>query len=133
MSHNIENGVKSNNGLKTEKKFSNLTNLKKTSNNEKPKFINSYGNEQIIDFDFHTTKNGVKIFIDVCSTFRSDRAKQKGYNALLYKMFISTNCKFYIGVGSLVENGSIVNPKNIEGIDGIFHIDELSKLINEHY
>ena len=31
------------------------------------------------------------------------------------------------------ENGSIVNPKNIEGIDGIFHIDELSKLINEHY
>jgi hypothetical protein len=47
----------------------------------------------------------------------------------LYKFFIGTNCKFYIGVGSLIENGKEVKPKNLEGIDGIFTIEELSKIL----
>ena len=99
--------------------------------NEKPFFINSLGKKQIIDFDFKTTIDGVDIFIDLTTTFRSDRLKQKAYNAIMYKTKISTDCKFYMGVGKLVENGKTKNQILIEVIDNVILVNDLVELVNK--
>jgi len=96
---------------------------------EKPFFINSLGKKQIIDFDFKTEIDGVDVFIDLTTTFRSDRLKQKAYNAIMYKTKLNPNCKFYMGVGKLIENGKKKNPILIEGIDGVILVDDLIGMI----
>jgi len=131
MTHSKTNQEKCLNGKSLEDKFELLTGLKKMLNKEKPFFINSLGKKQIIDFDFKTTIDGVDIFIDLTTTFRSDRLKQKAYNAIMYKTKISTDCKFYMGVGNLVENGKTKNPILIEGIDNVILVDELVELVNK--
>jgi len=126
MTHSKENGAKSKNGVSAEKKFSKLTGLKKTTKKQKPFFINSYGEKQIIDFDFSITINGVTIFFDITNTYRSDRAKQKGYNSLLSKLFFNSNSKFYIVVND--SERKKVKRKKIEGIDGIISMEDVLKL-----
>lgn len=126
MTHSKENGAKSKNGVIAEKKFSKLTGLKKTTQEQKPFFINSYGEKQIIDFDFSTVINGVTIFFDITNTYRSDRAKQKGYNSLLSKLFFNSNSKFYIVVNKT--EGKKIKRKKIEGIDGVINMEDVLKL-----
>ena len=131
MKHNSSNKGKSNNGNKFEKEFTELTGIVKMKKKDKPTFVNSHGLVQVVDFDFATEKNGEKIYVDVTTTFRSDRLKQKAYNAIMYKTNISTDCKFYMGVGNLVENGKTKNPILIEGIDNVILVDELVELVNK--
>ena len=129
MEHSFANKLKCLNGKSLEDSFELQTGLKKLLNKDKPFFINSFGNKQIIDCDFKTTIDGVDVFIDLTTTFRSDRLKQKSYNAIMYKTKIDSNCKFYMGVGTLVENGKKKNPILIEGIDDVILVDELIKII----
>ena len=129
MEHSFANKLKCLNGKSLEDSFELQTGLKKLLNKDKPFFINSFGNKQIIDCDFKTTIDGVDVFIDLTTTFRSDRLKQKSYNAIMYKTKINSNCKFYMGVGTLVENGKKKNPILIEGIDDVILVDELIKKI----
>ena len=129
MEHSFANKLKCLNGKSLEDSFELQTGLKKLLNKDKPFFINSFGNKQIIDCDFKTTIDGVDVFIDLTTTFRSDRLKQKSYNAIMYKTKINSNCKFYMGVGTLVENGKKKNPILIEGIDDVILVDELIKII----
>ena len=129
MEHSVTNKLKCLNGKSLEDNFEMWTGLKKMKKNEKPFFVNSFGRKQIIDFDFKTTIDCVDVFIDLTTTFRSDRLKQKAYNALMYKTHISKECKFYMGVEKLIENGKKKNPILIEGIDGVILVEELIKMI----
>lgn len=126
-----DNRKKSLNGKTLEEFFELKTGLKKISQKEKPSFINCFGNEQVIDFDFKTKINGVDVLIDLTTTFRSDRVKQKAYNALMYKTNINKNVLFCVGVGTLLEDGKKRNPILIDGIDSVVLVDELIDMINQ--
>ena len=131
MKHNSSNKGKSNNGNKFEKEFTELTGIVKMKKKDKPTFVNSHGLVQVVDFDFATEKNGEKIYVDVTTTFRSDRLKQKSYNALMMKTKVGQPCKFYMVVKTMVEGGKKKNPILIEGIDGVMSIDEFISYLNE--
>ena len=131
MSHKNSNSDRSKNGNSFEKTFTELTVISKIRKKDKPRFTNSHGNEQIIDFDFYTEINGVKTYVDVSTTFRSDRLKQKSYNALMMKNKISSECKFYMVVKSLTENGKKKKPNLIEGIDNVYEISEFVGILNQ--
>lgn len=129
MKHNSSNKGKSNNGNKFEKEFTELTGIVKMKKKDKPTFVNSHGLVQVVDFDFATEKNGEKIYVDVTTTFRSDRLKQKSYNALMMKTKVGQPCKFYMVVKTMVEGGKKKNPILIEGIDGVMSIDEFTSYL----
>lgn len=124
MKYSVENGDKSRNGNKLENYFTEQTGLKKITKKQKPTFNNSHGKKQIIDFDFHKNVNDVDIYMDLTTTYRSDRLKQKAYNALMYKNNFDKPCKFYMVIGSLIEHGKKKKPVLIEGIDGVITIEE---------
>lgn len=131
MKHNSSNKGKSINGNKFEKEFTELTGIVKMRKKDKPTFVNSHGLVQVVDFDFATEKNGEKIYVDVTTTFRSDRLKQKSYNALMMKTKVGQPCKFYMVVKTMVEGGKKKNPILIEGIDGVISIDEFTSYLND--
>ena len=129
MKYSLENGDKSRNGNNLEGYFTERTGLKKFGKKQKPSFVNSHGKKQIIDFDFHKNVDGVDIYMDLTTTYRSDRLKQKAYNALMYKNNFKTPCKFYMVVGKLVEHGKKKNPVLIEGIDGVILVEDAINMI----
>jgi hypothetical protein len=130
MEHQSSNKNKSINGRAFENEFTGLTGIKKTLKKDKPRFINSHGLSQVVDFDYITTIEGNTFCIDVTTTFRSDRLKQKSYNALMMKQHTNMNCKFYMVVKSLTEKGKTKKPILIEGIDNVLEIGEFMKLLN---
>ena len=129
MEHQSSNKSKSINGNDFEKIFTERTGLKLVLDSEKPKFTNCHGQEQVVDYDFTTEVNGMPYYIDVTTTFRSDRLKQKSYNALIMKTMLKKECKFYTVVKSLTENGKTKKPKLIEGIDGVMELDDFMALL----
>jgi hypothetical protein len=129
MSHQSSNQSRSKNGNDFEKVFTELTGIKKMKKKDKPKFTNIHGLEQLIDFDFSTEINGTKVFIDVTTTYRSDRQKQKAYNAMMMKTKLNMDCKFYMVIKSLTENGKKKTVNLLEGMDHVIEIDEFIKLI----
>jgi len=129
MSHQSSNQSRSKNGNDFEKVFTELTGIKKMKKKDKPKFTNIHGLEQLIDFDFSTEINGTKVFIDVTTTYRSDRQKQKAYNAMMMKTKLNMDCKFYMVIKSLTENGKKKTVNLLEGMDHVIEIDEFIKLL----
>jgi hypothetical protein len=130
MKYSEENGDKSRNGNRLENYFVEKTGLNKFTKKQKPSFINSHGKTQVIDFDFHKNVEGVDIYMDLTTTYRSDRLKQKAYNALMYKSINNNPCKFYMVVGSLIEHGKKKNPILIEGIDGVITMEDAINLVS---
>jgi hypothetical protein len=129
MSHQSSNQSRSKNGNDFEKVFTELTGIKKMKKKDKPKFTNIHGLQQLIDFDFSTEINGTKVYIDVTTTYRSDRQKQKAYNAMMMKTKLNMDCKFYMVIKSLTENGQKKTVNLLEGMDHVIEIDEFIKLI----
>jgi hypothetical protein len=129
MSHQSSNQSRSKNGNDFEKVFTELTGIKKMKKKDKPKFTNIHGLQQLIDFDFSTEINGTKVYIDVTTTYRSDRQKQKAYNAMMMKTKLNMDCKFYMVIKSLTENGKKKTVNLLEGMDHVIEIDEFIKLI----
>lgn len=130
MEHQSSNQSRSRNGNDFEKVFTELTGIQKMRKNDKPSFVNNHGLTQLIDFDFSTEINGIKVYIDVTTTYRSDRQKQKAYNALMMKNKVNVNCKFYMVVKSLTENGKPKTVNLLEGMDEVMEINDFIKLIN---
>ena len=130
MEHQSSNQSRSRNGNDFEKVFTELTGIQKMRKNDKPSFVNNHGLTQLIDFDFSTEINGIKVYIDVTTTYRSDRQKQKAYNALMMKNKVNMNCKFYMVVKSLTENGKPKTVNLLEGMDEVMEINDFIKLIN---
>ena len=131
MSHQSSNQSRSKNGNDFESYFTQMTGIKKMKKKDKPKFTNIHGIEQLIDFDFSTIINGEKIYIDVTTTYRSDRQKQKAYNAMMMKTKLNEDCKFYMVIKSLTENGKKKTVNLLEGMDHVIEIDEFIKLITK--
>jgi hypothetical protein len=129
MSHQSSNQSRSKNGNDFEKVFTELTGIKKMKKKDKPKFTNIHGLEQLIDFDFSTIINGVNVYIDVTTTYRSDRQKQKAYNAMMMKTKLNMDCKFYMVIKSLTENGKKKTVNLLEGMDHVIEIGEFIKLL----
>jgi hypothetical protein len=129
MSHQSSNQSRSKNGNDFEKVFTQMTGIKKMKKKDKPRFTNIHGIEQLIDFDFSTIINGEKIYIDVTTTYRSDRQKQKAYNAMMMKTKLNEDCKFYMVIKSLTENGKKKTVNLLEGMDHVIEIDEFIKLL----
>jgi hypothetical protein len=129
MSHQSSNQSRSKNGNDFEKVFTQMTGIKKMKKKDKPRFTNIHGIEQLIDFDFSTIINGEKIYIDVTTTYRSDRQKQKAYNAMMMKTKLNEECKFYMVIKSLTENGKKKTVNLLEGMDHVIEIDEFIKLL----
>ena len=129
MNHQSSNQSRSQNGNDFEKVFTQLTGIKKMKKKDKPRFTNIHGLEQLIDFDFSTTINGVKVYIDVTTTYRIDRQKQKAYNAMMMKTKLNEECKFYMVIKSLTENGKKKTVNLLEGMDHVIEIDEFIKLL----
>jgi hypothetical protein len=129
MSHQSSNQSRSKNGNDFEKVFTELTGIKKMKKKDKPKFTNIHGIEQLIDFDFSTEINGTKVFIDVTTTYRSDRQKQKAYNAMMMKTKLNMDCKFYMVIKSLTENGKKKTVNLLEGMDHVVEINDFIKLL----
>ena len=132
VDHTKANLFKSNNGNALENLFIKQTGIRKASKKDKPTFINEHNIKQEIDFDFmFESKDGQQIFLDITTSYRSDRVKQKGYNALMlkkeYEKQGKPKPKFIIGIGNLVENGKKKNTSLIEGIDEIKTIEEAIK------
>lgn len=130
MEHQSSNQSRSRNGNDFEKVFTELTGIQKMKKKDKPSFVNNHGLTQLIDFDFSTEINGIKVYIDVTTTYRSDRQKQKAYNALMMKNKVNVNCKFYMVVKSLTENGKPKTVNLLEGMDEVMEINDFIKLIN---
>jgi len=129
MSHQSSNQSRSKNGNDFETYFTELTGIKKMKKKDKPKFTNIHGLEQLIDFDFSTIINGVNVYIDVTTTYRSDRQKQKAYNAMMMKTKLNMDCKFYMVIKSLTENGKKKTVNLLEGMDHVIEIGEFIKLL----
>lgn len=129
MSHQSSNQSRSKNGNDFENVFTQMTGIKKMKKKDKPRFTNIHGIEQLIDFDFSTIINGEKIYIDVTTTYRSDRQKQKAYNAMMMKTKLNEDCKFYMVIKSLTENGKKKTVNLLEGMDYVIEIDEFIKLL----
>jgi hypothetical protein len=129
MSHQSSNQSRSKNGNDFEKVFTELTGIKKMKKKDKPKFTNIHGIEQLIDFDFSTIINGVNVYIDVTTTYRSDRQKQKAYNAMMMKTKLNMDCKFYMVIKSLTENGKKKTVNLLEGMDHVVEINDFIKLL----
>jgi hypothetical protein len=132
VDHTKANSFKSNNGNALENLFIKQTRIRKASKKDKPTFINEHNIKQEIDFDFmFESKDGQQIFLDITTSYRSDRIKQKGYNALLLKREYQNkglpNPKFIVGIGNLVENGKKKNSTLIDGIDEIKTVEEIIK------
>ena len=106
-----------------------MTGIKKMKKKDKPRFTNIHGIEQLIDFDFSTIINGVKVYIDVTTTYRSDRQKQKAYNAMMMKTKLNEDCKFYMVIKSLTENGKKKTVNLLEGMDHVVEINDFIKLL----
>ena len=129
MSHQSSNQSRSKNGNDFETYFTELTGIKKMKKKDKPKFTNIHGLEQLIDFDFSTIINGVNVYIDVTTTYRSDRQKQKAYNAMMMKTKLNMDCKFYMVIKSLTENGKKKTVNLLEGMDHVVEINDFIKLL----
>ena len=129
MSHQSSNQSRSKNGNDFEKVFTQMTGIKKMKKKDKPRFTNIHGIEQLIDFDFSTIINGEKIYIDVTTTYRSDRQKQKAYNAMMMKTKLNEDCKFYMVIKSLTENGKKKTVNLLEGMDHVVEINDFIKLL----
>lgn len=126
-----ENGDKSRNGTSLENLFIQKTGYKKAKKSEKPKFINEHCIEQEIDADFIIERDDFTYFIDVTTTWRSSRAKQKAYNGLLLKLKTDIIHKYIIGVGSLIEGDKKMNPIPLEGVDDILLVEELIQIFKK--
>ena len=130
MEHQSSNQSRSRNGNDFEKVFTELTGIQKMRKKDKPSFVNNHGLTQLIDFDFSTEINGIKVYIDVTTTYRSDRQKQKAYNALMMKNKVNVNCKFYMVVKLFTGSGKPKTVTMLEGMDEVMEINDFIKLIN---
>lgn len=130
MEHQSSNQSRSKNGNEFEAIFTERTGIQKMRKKDKPRFVNIHGQEQLIDFDFATEINGVKIFVDVTTTYRSDRQKQKAYNAVMMKTKLGVDCKFYMVIKSLIENGKPKTVNLVEGMDDVIEIDTFVNMLS---
>ena len=129
-----ENSLKSRGGLQLENQFSQRSKINKLSQARKPKFINEWGDEQVIDSDFCLETQDETIFFDLTTSFRSDRAKQKAYNGLCCKMQFGDGYKFYIVIPDDEYHGKYLQRTkqfSLQGLDGVLSLTQAIKMVQD--
>jgi len=121
-----ENGAKSRNGGRLQKLFTKATGIEIAKEETKATFVNIHGDVELIDYDFFLQIDGIDVLIDVTSTYRLCRCKQKYYSGLLYRMYVPRP-SFYIVA---VENFEGKTPVVKHGADLLMDTQRLINLIN---
>jgi hypothetical protein len=122
----LENGAKSRNGGRLQKLFTKATGIKIAKEETKATFINIHGNEELIDYDFFLEVDGIDVLIDVTTTYRLCRCKQKYYSGLLYRMYVRKPSFYIVGV----ENFEGKTPVVKHGADLLIDTQTLINHIN---
>ena len=133
MSATKENGKRQRAGDNFEKLFSEVTGMGKLRSRLKPKFKNDHGSLQEVDSDFCLETEASIIFFDLTTSLRTDRAKQKAYNALCYKSEVvcEKECKFYIVVPDDDKHfNKRKAPVLLHGLDGVICFTEAVDMVN---
>jgi hypothetical protein len=121
-----ENGAKSRNGGRLQRLFTEATGIEIAKEETKATFINIHGDEELIDYDFFLRVDGIDVLIDVTTTYRLCRCKQKYYSGLLYRMYVPRP-SFYIVA---VENFEGKTPVVKHGADLLMDTQRLINRIN---
>ena len=121
-----ENSAKSRNGGRLQRLFTQRTGIKTAKESSKATFINKHNEEELIDYDFFLQVDDVDVLIDVTTTYRLCRCKQKYYSGLVYKMFVPRK-SFYIVA---VENFEGQTPSVKHGADLLIDTESLINHIN---
>jgi len=125
------NGDKSRNGQRLEKLFTKKTGINKLRKKDKPTFNNRHGKKEIIDFDYVWKHGKVKTYIDITTSYRSTRAKQKAYNGMLLKRINNTD-EVWLVSETFKQNGKTIKILELEGLDKTISFKEAIKIINDN-
>jgi len=121
-----ENGAKSRNGGRLQRLFTEATGVETTKEENKATFINIHGDEELIDYDFFLQIDGIDVLIDVTTTYRLCRCKQKYYSGLVYRMYVPRPSFYIVGV----ENFENKTPVVKHGADLLIDTQTLINHIN---
>jgi len=103
-----ENGAKSRNGGRLQKLFTKATGIEVAKEETKATFINIHGDEELIDYDFFLHVDGIDVLIDVTTTYRLCRCKQKYYSGLVYRMYVPRPSFYIVGVENFEDKKPVV-------------------------
>ena len=121
-----ENGAKSRNGGRLQRLFTEATGIEVSKEETKATFINIHGEVELIDYDFFLEVDGIDVLIDVTTSYRLCRCKQKYYSGLLYRLYVKKP-SFYIVA---VEDFEDKNPVVKHGADLLIDTQTLINHIN---
>jgi hypothetical protein len=103
-----ENGAKSRNGGRLQKLFTEATGIETAKEETKATFVNIHGDVELIDYDFFLQIDGIDVLIDVTTTYRLCRCKQKYYSGLLYRMYVPRPSFYIVAVEDFEDKTPVV-------------------------
>jgi hypothetical protein len=130
-----ENGAKSRNGGRLQRLFTEATGIETAKEETKATFNNIHGDVELIDYDFFLEVDGIDVLIDVTTSYRLCRCKQKYYSGLLYRLYVKKPSFYIVAVEDFEDKNPVVKHGADLLIDTqtlIDHInnDTLSKVIH---
>jgi hypothetical protein len=103
-----ENGAKSRNGGRLQKLFTEATGIETAKEETKATFNNIHGNVELIDYDFFLEIDGIDVLIDVTTSYRLCRCKQKYYSGLLYRLYVKKPSFYIVAVEDFEDKTPVV-------------------------
>lgn len=103
-----ENGAKSRNGGRLQRLFTEATGIETTKEETKATFNNIHGDVELIDYDFFLEIDGIDVLIDVTTSYRLCRCKQKYYSGLLYRMYVPKPSFYIVAVEDFEDKTPVV-------------------------
>jgi hypothetical protein len=104
----LENGAKSRNGGRLQKLFTEATGIETAKEETKATFVNIHGDVELIDYDFFLQIDGIDVLIDVTTSYRLCRCKQKYYSGLLYRMYVPRPSFYIVAVEDFEDKTPVV-------------------------
>jgi hypothetical protein len=103
-----ENGAKSRNGGRLQKLFTEATGIETAKEETKATFNNIHGDVELIDYDFFLEIDGIDVLIDVTTSYRLCRCKQKYYSGLLYRLYVKKPSFYIVAVEDFEDKTPVV-------------------------
>jgi hypothetical protein len=103
-----ENGAKSRNGGRLQRLFTEATGIETAKEETKATFNNIHGDVELIDYDFFLEIDGIDVLIDVTTSYRLCRCKQKYYSGLLYRMYVPKPSFYIVAVEDFEDKTPVV-------------------------
>jgi hypothetical protein len=103
-----ENGAKSRNGGRLQRLFTEATGIETAKEETKATFNNIHGDVELIDYDFFLEIDGIDVLIDVTTSYRLCRCKQKYYSGLLYRLYVKKPSFYIVAVEDFEDKTPVV-------------------------